>query len=95
MEYCVCILTNQYRVSLYIGVTRDLAKRMYEHKNGIYEGFTKKYDVHRLVYYETYKYVFDALDRENKLKHWKREWKVALIETVNPEWEELRYISIP
>ncbi len=89
MEFFVYIMTNLSRRSLYVGVTNDLGRRVYEHKNGLCEGFTKRYKINQLVYYENYQYVMDAIQREKSLKKWKREWKLQLIETVNPHWEDL------
>ncbi len=74
---------------LYIGMTNDLIKRPSEHKSGEIEGFTKRYDVHKLVYYETYGDVMQAIAREKKLKKWNRQWKIDLIEKINPEWRDL------
>jgi len=74
---------------LYVGVTSNLLKRVYEHKNGMVKGFTKKYEVHRLVYYEVAKDAETALTREKQIKKWNREWKLRLIEEHNPEWEDL------
>lgn len=89
MKFFVYIMTNSSKKSLYIGMTNDLGKRVYEHRRGLCKGFTERYNINQLVYYEEYQYVWDALQREKRLKHWKREWKVHLIETVNPEWEDL------
>jgi putative endonuclease len=82
-------LSSQRRGTLYVGVTSDLPKRVYEHKNGMVEGFTKRYGVHRLVYYEVAKDAEAALTRESQIKKWNRAWKLRLIEEHNPEWEEL------
>jgi putative endonuclease len=89
MEFSVYIMTNISRKPLYVGVTNNLQRRIYEHKNSLCEGFTKKYKMTQLVYYELYQYVWDAIAREKSLKLWKREWKLQLVETVNPEWEDL------
>ena len=75
--------------TLYIGVTNDLIRRIYEHKNNLIEGFTKKYGVHMLVYYEEYHNVLDAITREKRLKKWNRKWKLELIEATNPTWNDL------
>jgi putative endonuclease len=75
--------------TLYIGVTNNLARRVYEHKNDIIEGFTKRYGVHTLVYYETFEDINAAIAREKAMKFWKRKWKVAIIEESNPEWHDL------
>jgi len=74
---------------LYTGVTSNLRKRVYEHKNGFVDGFTKKYGVYRLVYYEVAKDAETALSRERQIKKWNRIWKIRLIEEHNPEWEDL------
>ncbi len=83
-------MTNLKNSVLYIGITNDLRRRVYEHKNGIFEGFTKKYRVHKLVYVESCHDVKDAIRREKQLKGWIREKKIALIESVNPEWKEIQ-----
>ncbi len=82
------ILANRKRGTLYIGVTSNLLKRMWEHKNSINEGFTKKYKIHMLVYYETHSTFENAVIREKKLKNWRREWKIDLVEKTNPSWED-------
>ena len=82
-------LSSQRRGTLYVGVTSNLPKRVCEHKNGMVEGFTKKYGVHRLVYYEVAKDAETALNRERQIKKWNRVWKLRLIEEHNPEWEDL------
>lgn len=75
--------------TLYIGMTNDLIKRVYQHKNNLADGFTKKYNVHNLVYYEIHNDVCYAITREKQLKKWNRQWKIELIEKNNPEWEDL------
>ncbi len=75
--------------TLYVGVTSDLIKRIWEHKNGVVGGFTKRYGVDRLVWYELHETMGAAIDREKKLKNWKRAWKMVLIEKDNPEWLDL------
>ncbi len=75
--------------TLYIGMTNDLERRMFEHKNKLYEGFTKKYGLHILVYFEQFQYVNDAIKREKQLKNWNRQWKIDLIEKENKNWEDL------
>ena len=75
--------------TLYIGVTNDLIRRVYEHKNGLVEGFTKKYNVKNLIYYEATTDVNGALQREKQLKKWNRKWKLDLIESENPNWKDL------
>ena len=87
--FFVYILTNINNTVLYIGVTNDLKRRLGEHKNGRVEGFTKKYHLHKLVYYEAYSDATSAIKREKVLKGWKRERKNCLIETVNPDWRDL------
>ena len=74
---------------LYIGVTNDIERRVREHKEGTFEGFTKKYRCHQLVYYEEFQYVDKVLEREKQLKKWSRTKKLRLIETLNPKWEDL------
>ena len=88
-DYYVYILTNEYNNVMYIGITNDLKRRVYEHKSGATEGFTKKYNVHKLVYVEHCHDVNAAIAREKQLKNWRREKKNALAETINPEWKEL------
>jgi len=75
--------------TLYIGVTNDLMRRVYEHRNDLVEGFTKKYGVHRLAYYEQTEDPHSAILREKRIKKWKRRWKIRLIEERNPGWEDL------
>ena len=87
--YYVYILTNKSDKVMYIGVTNNLQRRLYEHKNELVEGFTKKYHVHKLVYYESYKEVKDAILREKNLKGLLRIRKNELVETMNPEWIDL------
>ena len=74
---------------MYIGVTNDLIRRVYEHKSGMIEGFTKQYRVHKLVYFEQFEDVHAALEREKQLKKWSRAKKNGLVETANPEWKEI------
>ena len=85
----VYILSSQRNGTLYIGVTSDLIKRIYQHRNNLSEGFTKKYKVHRLVYFETTPSIKGAIQREKQLKQWHRQWKIELIEKDNPEWIDL------
>ena len=86
---CVYILASKRDGVLYIGVTSELAERVGVHKQDLYEGFTKKYRVHRLVYYEAHVSMDDAIRRETQLKKWKRAWKIRLIQEMNPEWTDL------
>jgi len=90
-NYYVYILASKRNGTLYIGVTQDLLKRVDLHKKELLDGFTKKYNVRRLVYYEVYQDIKDAILREKRLKKWKREWKIKLIEEKNPNWEDLYY----
>lgn len=88
-NYYVYILASKKKGTLYIGVTNDLIRRMYEHRNGVVEGFTKRFHVHRLVYFEQTEDVSAAILREKQFKRWLRQWKIELIERANPEWEDL------
>lgn len=90
----VYILASKRNGTLYVGVTNDLLKRVYEHKNDFVEGFTKKYGVHRLVYYEQCEDFDTALQREKRIKEWKRKWKIELIEQGNPEWKDLYEVIV-
>ena len=87
--YYVYILTNWDDSVMYIGVTSNLERRLYEHKNHLVKGFTEKYNVHKLVYFETTNDIRIALEREKQLKKWRREKKNALVETQNPTWDDL------
>ncbi|HZX35231.1 MAG TPA: GIY-YIG nuclease family protein [Thermodesulfobacteriota bacterium] len=87
--YYVYILASKRNGTLYIGVTNDLLRRAYEHKNNLVNGFTKEYGVHSLVYYEQYGDVELAIQREKCLKKWNRKWKLELIEKENPDWKDL------
>ena len=87
--YYVYILASKRNGTLYIGVTSDLIRRVCEHKNDLIEGFTKKYQIHQLVYYEQTNDVREAITREKQMKKWKRSWKIELIEEHNPEWKDL------
>ncbi len=88
-DYYVYILTNEKNTVMYMGVTNDIRRRVYEHKTGVYEGFTKKYQVHKLVYVESCHDVKDAIAREKQLKKWSRQKKNELVEKVNPTWKEI------
>lgn len=90
-QYYVYILASKRNGTLYIGVTDDLVRRVYEHKNDLSDGFTKRYNVHILVYYEGTNDVKNAILREKQLKKWERKWKLHLIEKDNPEWNDLYY----
>jgi putative endonuclease len=83
------ILADMRRGRIYIGVTNDVVRRVYEHREGLVEGYTKKNNIKRLVYYEVHDCIVDAIGREKSLKRWYRQWKDALIEERNPEWDDL------
>ena len=85
----VYILASRRNGTLYIGVTGDLIKRVWEHRNNLVESFTKKYSVHQLVYYEQHQNMASAITREKQLKKWNRAWKLELIEKRNPDWNDL------
>jgi len=87
--YYVYILANKKNGTLYIGVTNDLIKRTYQHKNKLADGFTRKYDVDKLVYYEQGQNIEAAILREKRIKKWYRQWKINLIQKDNPEWRDL------
>lgn len=88
-DYYIYILTNKKHGTLYIGVTNNLIRRVYEHKNGIIEGFTKRYNLNKLVYFEQTNDIKSAILREKRLKKWNRAWKIQLIESINPKWIDL------
>jgi len=88
-SFYVYILASKKNGTLYIGMTNSLVRRMVEHKSGLIKGFTQKYNVNMLVYYEETNYVNNAIAREKQLKGWTRKKKIALIESVNPNWDEL------
>ena len=85
----VYIMTNKPRGTLYIGVTSDIAKRAWEHREGVVEGFTRRYELKQLVYMERHEEIADAIQREKRLKKWPREWKIDLIQSLNPDWDDL------
>jgi len=87
--YCVYILSSQKNGTLYIRVTDNLRRRVWEHKNKKVDGFTKKYEIHHLVYFEQYNNPESAIDREKQIKKWNRAWKIELIEKKNQEWKDL------
>jgi len=87
-SYYVYIMTNASR-TLYTGVTNDLIRRVYEHKNKLVPGFTARYNIGRLVYFEETQDVRTAIDREKQIKGWRRERKIKLVESINPEWRDL------
>ena len=86
---CVYILASRRNGTLYVGVTSDLLKRVWEHKNNAVAGFTKRYGIHILVWYELHPSMESAITREKTIKEWKRRWKLELIEQKNPEWKDL------
>ena len=90
-EPCVYILASRRNGTLYTGVTSSLKKRVWEHKNDFVEGFTKRYGVHILVWYELHSNMESAITREKAVKEWKRRWKLELIEGMNPDWRDLYY----
>ncbi|MBI2727574.1 MAG: GIY-YIG nuclease family protein [Polaromonas sp.] len=89
MDYFVYLLASGKNGTLYVGVTSNLVRRVYEHKNGLTEGFTSRYAVQSLVWFESTSSIEAAIDREKQIKNWKREWKIALIEENNPGWDDL------
>jgi putative endonuclease len=93
MAYHVYMLASGRHGTLYVGVTNDLARRIFEHKEQLTEGFTSRYGVTRLVWYESYNQITEAIAREKELKKWRRDWKIRLIEEMNPEWEDL-YLAL-
>lgn len=88
---CVYILTSKPKGTIYTGVTSDLLRRIWQHKNNQVKGFTQKYDVKRLVYYEFAEDIVSAITREKQIKKWNRAWKIELIESINPNWDDLYY----
>jgi len=93
-KYYVYILSSKKNGTLYTGINNSLKRRVYEHKKGLIEGFSKKYKVRRLVYFEEHLSVHQAIIREKRIKKWQRKWKIRLIEHMNPEWNDL-YDEIP
>lgn len=85
----VYIMANKKNGTLYVGITSNLEKRVFEHKNDITDGFTKRYKLNNLVYYEVVEEVYTAIQREKRFKKWNRKWKIDLIEKFNPNWEDL------
>jgi len=88
-QYYVYMLTNKTNRVLYIGVANDLERRIFEHKNKLVEGFSKKYNLTKLVYYEVTSEIQSALEREKKLKNWHRDWKINMVNNFNPMWKDL------
>ena len=91
LEYYAYILTNKTNKVLYIGVTNNLTRRMFEHKNKLTEGLSMRYNLDKLVYYEITNDIYSALEREKQLKNWHREWKINLISGFNPTWMDLSF----
>jgi len=89
MQPYVYIMASRPRGTLYVGVTGNLIQRVWVHRDAIMPGLTRRYGVHRLVYYEAHDFITDAMRREHNLKHWPRRWKIELIEAMNPGWEDL------
>jgi len=89
MEYYLYILASKKNGTLYTGLTNNLKKRVWEHKQNLVPGFTKKYNVHHLAYFEKFHDVYSAIAREKRIKKWKRQWKINLIEQMNPDWNDL------
>ncbi len=89
MSYWVYMLASAPGGTLYVGVTNDLVRRTYEHREGLADGFTRKYDVKKLVYFEAHDTAMAAIQREKNIKHWSREWKIDLIVRDNPAWNDL------
>ena len=87
--YYLYIMTSKKNGTLYVGLTNNLIRRAYERKNDLIEGFTKKYGVHKLVYYEQTNDIHNAIQREKELKKWNRQWKINLIEKFNPNWNDI------
>ncbi len=85
----VYILANRPRGVLYVGVTGDIERRLWQHRHHVVAGFTARYNVHRLVYYEAHDNFTNAIRREKSIKRWRRDWKIALVETRNPGWEDV------
>jgi putative endonuclease len=89
MPYFVYILASQRHVTLYVGVTNNLVRRIYEHREKLIEGFTSQYNVTRLVWFDQTESIEEAITHEKRLKRWRREWKIELIEKTNPAWDDL------
>lgn len=86
---CVYILASRRKGTLYVGVTSDLVKRVWQHSEGVVKGFSQRHGVHRLVWYEQHATMVSAISREKAIKAWRRAWKIKLIESANPNWEDL------
>jgi putative endonuclease len=88
-RFWVYLMASKRNGTLYVGMTNGLPRRVFEHKEKLYSGFTAKYDVSILVWYEEHQYVNNAIQREKNIKHWPRAWKICLIEQLNPDWSDL------
>ncbi len=88
-NYYVYILASGPYGTLYVGITRDLKRRVWEHQNDFVKGYTQRYGVHNLVWYEVHEDPYEAITREKRIKKWNRDWKVNLIQSMNPAWEDL------
>ncbi len=89
MPYFVYLLASRKNGTLYVGVSSDLIRRVHEHRTGAVDGFSKRYAVHHLVWFESSESVESAIQKEKQIKNWKRDWKIALIEQANPQWDDL------
>ncbi|HEX6118810.1 MAG TPA: GIY-YIG nuclease family protein [Dongiaceae bacterium] len=89
MSYWVYIVTNKPFGTLYVGMTNDVVHRAYQHREGLVDGFTKRYGIRMLVYYEEHATALEAIRREKNIKHWPRAWKIDLVRKMNPEWRDL------
>ncbi len=89
MSAYIYILANKKNGTIYTGVTNDIVRRVFEHRQGFVDGFSKKYDLKSLVYFDSFESIYDAITMEKRIKRWRREWKLALIEKLNPDWQDL------
>ena len=89
MNAYIYILANKKNGTIYTGVTNDIVRRVFEHRQGFVDGFSEKYDLKMLVYFDSFESMYDAITMEKIIKRWRREWKIALIEKLNPEWQDL------
>lgn len=89
MAFWVYILANKPGGTLYVGVTNDLIRRVFEHREGLVQGFTRRYGIKKLVYFEQHDTAIGAIQREKNIKHWSREWKIDLVISINPDWRDL------
>ena len=95
MNAYVYILANKKNGTIYTGVTNDIVRRVFEHKQGFVEGFSKKYNLKMLVYFDSFESIYDAITIEKRIKRWRREWKLALIEKLNLDWQDLYHQLTP